>query len=71
MLSQEDQVALPNLVDELDVLKNAMDGECALRKLAQAEQQKGIPNGPMLAAHVKAVRDCLDAANALLKAAGI
>jgi hypothetical protein len=62
--------ALPNLVNQLDVLKNASAGEAALRKLAQTEQQKGIANGPMLAAHNQSIRDCLDAAKALVTTAG-
>ncbi len=59
---------MANLVNQLDALKNALDGEAVLRKLANVEFANGNQNGPFKVAHDASVRQCLDAATVLIRA---
>jgi hypothetical protein len=60
---------MANVVDELDALKAALDGEAALRQLLQAALQRGAA-GAYAEAHEQAIAECVAAARALVAAAG-
>ena len=58
------------LWDALSRLKNACDGEVALRQMTELERIRGNNDGPMSAAHQAQIQECLDAAQNLLDVNG-
>ncbi len=58
------------LFDSLNRLKNALDGEVALRQMTEFERIKGDNDGPMNRAHLVQIQECLDAAQNLLDVNG-
>lgn len=56
-----------NLVDALDVLKNALDTEATLRQATNAEWASGSHDGPMKRAHDTVIQQVIEAAKKLIE----
>jgi hypothetical protein len=56
-----------NLVDAMDVLKNALLTEAVLRQSANTEWANGVQNGSMKQAHDQAIQQVIQAAENLIQ----